>query len=130
MRVQEQEFTMKVTRVVCALALSLTGGVGVATSAWAAPSSTLTYNLAGCTGPSGTPTAFDATKQPGGAAALHLTDGSAIFVLMMAYNTDTNAVLFSTPGFQNNGLPTVTCHLTQPTTGAHLVVTGLITPVE
>ena len=118
---------MKVTRVVCALALSLTGGVGVATSAWAAPSSTLTYNLTGCTGPL---TTFVATKQPGGAAALHLTDGSAIFVLMMAYNTDTNAVLFSTPGFQNNGLPTVTCDLTQPTTGAHLVVTGLITPVE
>jgi hypothetical protein len=126
MRVQEQEFTMKVTRVVCALALSLTGGVGAATSAWAAPSSALTYTLTGCTGPL---TTFVATKQPGGAAALHLTDGSAIFVLMEAFNTDTNTWLFSTPGFQNNGLPTVTCNLTQPTTGAHLVVTGLITPV-
>ena len=117
---------MKVTRVVCALALSLTGGVGMATSAWAAPSSTLTYHLTGCTGPL---TTFVATKQPGGAAALHLLDGSAIFVLMKAV-TDTGAVLFSTPGFQNNGLPTVTCDLIQPTTGAHLVVTGLITPVE
>ena len=78
---------MKVTRVVCALALSLTGGVGVAASAWAAPSSPLTYDLSGCTGPL---TTFVATKQPGGAAALHLIDGSATLVLMMAFNTDTN----------------------------------------
>jgi len=83
----------------------------------------------GCTGPTGQPLApFEATKQPGGAAALHLIDGSVIFVLMMAV-TDTGAVLFSTPGFQNNGLPTVSCDLIQPTTGAHLRVTGLITPV-
>jgi hypothetical protein len=120
---------MKVTRVVCALALSLTGGVGVATSAWAAPSSTLTYNLTGCTGPLGTPTAFDATKQPGGAAALHLTDGSAIFVLMGAVDTITRVTLFSTPGFQNHFPLPVTCYLTRPT-GDTLFVTGLITPVE
>src|ERR1035437_4104949 len=119
MRVQEQEFTMKGTRVVFALALSLTGAVAVAPSAWAAPSSTLTYELTGCTGPSGTPAHFDAVKQPSGAAALRLTNGSAVFVLMEAIDTTTKAVLFSTPGFQHNGLPTVTCDLTQPTTGAH-----------
>jgi hypothetical protein len=130
MRVQEQEFTMKVTRVVCALALSLTGGVGVATSAWAAPSSTLTYNLTGCTGPTGQPLAsFEATKQPGGAAALHLIDGSAIFVLMGAVDTITGVTLFSTPGFQNHFPLPVTCYLTRPT-GDLLFVTGLITPVE
>ena len=120
---------MKVTRVVCALALSLTGGVGVATSAWAAPSSTLTYTLTGCTGPPGTPTGFVATKQPGGAAALHLIDGSAIFVLMEAVDTITHVTLFSTPGFANHFPLPVTCYLARPT-GDILFVTGLITPGE
>jgi hypothetical protein len=130
MRVQEQEFTMKVTRVVCALALSLTGGVGVATSAWAAPSSALTYTLTDCTGlPPGTPTTFDATKQPSGAAALHLTDGSGVFVLMQAIDTVTGATLFSTPGFENHFPLKVTCTLDRHTAGNLLSVTGLMTPV-
>jgi hypothetical protein len=90
--------------------------------------STLTYEFTNCTGPAGTPTQFDAVKQPGEAAALHLTDGGGVFVAMRAVDVETGAVLFATPGFDVNGLATVTCSVVNPRDGRTQLVTGLITP--
>ena len=102
-----------------------------ATAAWAAPStpSTLTYEFSECTGPAGTPPEFDAVKQPGEAAALHLTDGSGNFIAMAATDVETGDLLFVTPGFQHNDLPTVTCSVINPRNGREQLVTGLIVPV-
>ena len=88
----------------------------LATGAWAAPSTpnTLTYEFSGCTGPAGTPVAFDAVKQPGEAAALHLTDGSGNFVAMAAVDVASGDLLSATPGFEHNDLATVTCSSDQP----------------
>ena len=88
---------------------SAVAGALPATAAAADPSppASLTYAFTGCTGPAGTPAAFDAVKQPGGAAGLRLTDGSAVFVLMEAVDAATGTVLFATPGLLHNGLPTV-----------------------
>ncbi len=92
----------------------------------AAPS-TLTFHFTDCSGPAGTPTTFDAVKQPGGAAALHLVQGRAIFVAVEAIDVASGDVLFTTPGFGHNGVPTVTCRLIHPVTLTLQRVTGIIT---
>jgi hypothetical protein len=91
--------------------------------------STVTYEFTDCTGPAGTPTQFDAVKQPGAAAALHLTDGGGVFIAVKAVDIETGALLFATPGFEKNGLTTVTCSAVNPTNGREGLVTGLIVPV-
>ncbi|MGE5155916.1 MAG: hypothetical protein ACM3JP_00275 [Betaproteobacteria bacterium] len=102
-----------------------------ASSAAAHPStpSTLTYHLTDCSGPAGTPAQFDAVKQPGGAAALHLVDGSGMFIATQAVDVATGTVLFSTPGFGHNDLPTVTCLAIHPVTQTLQSVTGLLIPI-
>jgi hypothetical protein len=112
--------------------LALVAGAAVPASAASAdPStpSTLTYEFTACTGPAGTPTQFDAVKQPGGAAALHLSEGNGVFIAVQAIDVETGTVLFATPGFEQNDLPTVTCSVVNPTNGREQLVTGLIVPV-
>ena len=107
-------------------AAGMTGGL-----AGAAPSTpaTLTYHFTDCTGPAGTPTTFDAVKQPSEAAGLQLTSGGGTYVLMEAIDPATGTVFFTTPGFKKNNLPTITCDLNHPVTGADAVITGIIAPV-
>jgi hypothetical protein len=116
--------------VVVLASLASVAGLVPAGPAWAAPStpSTLTYDFTDCDGPTGTPEAFDAVKQPGGAAALHLTDGGSIFVAISATDVLTEDLLFTTPGFQQNELPTVSCSVINPTNDRLQRVTGLIVP--
>ena len=112
--------------------LALVAGAAVAASAASADPptpSTLTYEFTDCTGPAGTPTHFDAVKQPGGAAALRLTNSSGVFIAVKAVDVETETVLFATPGFEQNNLPTVTCSVVNPTNGREQLVTGLIVPV-
>jgi hypothetical protein len=115
---------------VLATAVAVAGALPGA-AAWAAPSTprTLTYEFTGCTGPAGTPVAFDAVKQPGEGAALHLTDGSGNFIAMAATDVATGDLLFMTPGFEHNNLPTVTCSVINPRNDRLQLVTGLIVPV-
>jgi hypothetical protein len=71
--------------------LALVAGTAVpAAGASADPStpSTLTYEFTACSGPDGTPTHFEAVKQPGGAAALLLTDGSGVFIAVQAVDVE------------------------------------------
>jgi hypothetical protein len=98
----------------------------------AAPSTprTLTYHFTDCNGPAGTPATIDAVKQPGEAAALHLVDGSGVYVLMEAIDLETGDILFTTAGFDKNDLPTVTCRLIHPVTGELSLITGVIAPVR
>ena len=114
---------------VMAAVVGVAGALPV-TAAWAAPStpSTLTYEFTGCTGPAGTPVEFDAVKQPGEAAALHLADGSGNFIAMAATDVETGDLLFATPGFEHNDLATVTCFVVNPRNDRLQLVTGLITP--
>lgn len=110
--------------------LALVAGVAVfAAAASADPStpSTLTYEFTACSGPAGTPTEFDAVKQPGGAAALRLTGSSDVFVVVQAVDVETG-VLFTTPGFEQNDLSTVTCTVVNPTNDREQLVTGLLVP--
>ena len=81
-----------------------------------------------CVGPAGTPSSLVGVKQPSGAAALHLTDGTR-FIFMKAVDAVTGEVLFETKGFDSNGLPTVTCDLIHPVSADVSIVTGLVTPV-
>lgn len=101
---------------------------GVARAAPSTPA-TLTYHFTECSGPAGTPTTFDAVKQPSEAAGLQLTNGSGTFVLVEAIDPVTGNTLFTTPGFKKNKLPTITCNLIHPVTGADVIVTGFIAPV-
>jgi hypothetical protein len=113
--------------------LALVAGAAVFTAPVSAdPStpSTLTYEFTDCTGPAGTPTQFDAVKQPGEGAALHLTDGRGVFIAVAAVDVETGTVLFTTPGFQENDLTTVTCSVVNPRNGREQLVTGLIVPVR
>jgi hypothetical protein len=105
--------------------------VTTAPTAAAHPSTptTLTYHFTDCSGPAGTPITFDAVKQPGGAAALHLLDASEIFIAVEAIDVETGTTLFSTPGFEHNNLPTITCQLVHPVTTTLESVTGFIAPV-
>ena len=111
--------------------LALVAGAAVpaaATSADPSTPNTLTYEFTACTGPAGTPTHFDAVKQPGGAAALRLTDSRGVFVVVQAFDVETGALLFMTPGFQQNDLATVTCSVMNPTNDREQLVTGLLVP--
>jgi len=119
--------------LVCLSALAV-GGVGTAI---AEPDNkkTALYSFTDCTsGPD-----FEAVKQLGQAAALHVSDGGGNFVAMKAvvlgdqtvdgtFYAD-GTVLFETLGFSGrNGLPTVTCTNTSPVSGITLRVTGYIAP--
>jgi hypothetical protein len=90
---------------------------------------TLTYVFTDCEGPAGTPAEFRAVKQPGEGAALHLTDGRGNFIAVRAVDVETGEVLFTTRGFERNGLATITCSLVNPRSGRTQLVTGLMTPV-
>lgn len=90
----------------------------------------VTFHFTDCVGPAGTPSSLDAVKQPGGAAALHLVDGRGIFVAVRATDVATGEVLFSTPGFEHNGLPTVACLLLHPVTHTAQSVVGMLTPAR
>jgi hypothetical protein len=117
-------------RVVVLASLAIgAGAVGGVARADPSTSTTLTYHFTDCSGPAGTPTTFDAVKQPSESAALQLTSGSGTFVLIEAVDVATGATLFTTPGFNYNNLPTITCSLIHPVTGKHVLITGLIAPV-
>jgi hypothetical protein len=105
------------------------GTVGGVARADPSTSTTLTYHFTDCSGPAGTPTTFDAVKQPSESAALQLTSGSGTFVLIEAVDVATGATLFTTPGFVYNNLATITCSLIHPVTGQHVLITGFIAPV-
>ena len=114
-----------------AVAVAVAGVCGaLAPGAWTAPSTprTLTYELTGCVGPAGTPPSLTGVKQPGEAAALHLTNGRGNFIFMEAVDATTGEIFFSTPGFGHNKLALVTCDEVQPETG--VIVRGLISPVR
>ena len=123
------------SRLITALLALVAAAALAAAPASAAPPtpSTLDFVFTACTGPAGTPTQFDAVKQPGGAAALRLTDNggdltdsSAVFIVVRAVDVETGAVLFTTPGFEQNGLTTVTCSVVNPTNRREQLVTGLL----
>jgi hypothetical protein len=115
-----------------AAVIASVASVLAAQAALAAPSNTkiLTFPFTGCTGPAGTPASFSALKEPSSGASLRLLGSSVVYVTTQAVDVDSGAVLFSTPGFQNNSVQTVVCYLTHPVTKAHLRVTGLLTPVN
>jgi hypothetical protein len=100
----------------------LPGGVASANST----SSALTYHFTDCSGQTGAPTTFDAVKQPGGAAALHLVQSRAIFVAVEAIDVASGEVVFTTPGFEHNAVPTVTCRLIHPVALTLQQVTGTL----
>ncbi|HEY6013320.1 MAG TPA: hypothetical protein VIU37_04915, partial [Candidatus Limnocylindrales bacterium] len=104
------------------------GWTAVPVSAHPATPATLTFHFTACTGPSGTPAAFDAVKQPSSAAALHLVDGSGIFVAVSAVDVASGATLFATPGFQHNAVATVACRLIHPVSGTLQAVVGMLAP--
>ncbi|OGO51761.1 MAG: hypothetical protein A2Z32_10245 [Chloroflexi bacterium RBG_16_69_14] len=91
---------------------------------------TLTGHFTDCSGPAGTPAAFDAVKQPSGAASAHLVDGSGIFIVIAAIDVESGRTLFATPGFEHNNLPTITCRLIHPVTQRLLSVAGFIAPIH
>ena len=121
--------------------LSVIAGSVLGGSAQADPSNTgtVTYDFTDCVASTGGDVEdFQAVKQFGEGAALHLLDGSGNFVAMKAVvegNQTVNGtdyvhgqVLFATPGFDTNGLPTITCTNTSPVSGITARVTGYIAP--
>lgn len=117
----------------CVALLALVGGGAASPAAASADPSTprtLTYELTDCSGPAGTPTSFDAVKQPSQGAALHLTEGRGVFIAVRAVDVETGELLFATPGFERNGLATITCSLVNPRSGRTQLVTGRIAPAR
>jgi len=84
--------------------------------------------LTQCEGPPGTPPTLTGVKQPGEAAALHLTNGDRFIFMWAAAATNPDEPFFETPGFDHNDIALVECELVQPETG--VIVRGLITPVR
>lgn len=122
----------RAARFVAPIGLVLTllfASAGVAAADPSTPA-TITYHFTDCTGPVGTPTTFDAVKQPGGAAALHVVDGQGIFIAVQATDVETGTILFSTPGFEHNRLPTVACLLVHPVTQTLQSVVGMLASVR
>jgi hypothetical protein len=130
---------MRLTR--CAALLTFVsalggGSVGIA-NAEPDNGKTVTYEFTDCTSGSD----FEAVKQLGQAAALHLVNGPGNFVAMKSvvlgdqtvdgsFYAD-GTVLFETPGFSGpNGLPTITCTNTSPTSRITSRVTGYIAPPQ
>ncbi len=124
--------THRLSRIVAQVGL-VAGMLAITTDAAMADdpatSRTLTYHLMDCSGPLGTPPSFDAVKQPGGAAGLHVVDGRGIFIAMEALDVATGTVLFTTPGFDDNNVATVTCEVIHPVTNDLQQVTGILTPI-
>jgi hypothetical protein len=114
-----------VNALVCVAALAAIS-LGVA-QANPSNSKTLSYHFSDCSGPAGTPTSFDATKQ-GLGASFHLTSGGRDFVVVSVTDT-TGTTLLNTPGFLKNRLPTVTCESTSPVSGQPALVTGFFAPL-
>jgi hypothetical protein len=121
--------------LVAVVVSSLAAGFGGVADAAPDNANTVTYTFTSCTSGSD----FQAVKQLSQAAALHLVDGSGIIVAMKAvvFGDQTvngtfyadGTVLFETPGFSGtNGLPTITCLNTSPTSGITAWVTGYIAP--
>jgi hypothetical protein len=90
-------------------------------------SKTLVYKFSNCSGPTGTPQAFDGTKQSQG-AVFHLVGRSGDFVVVSAADPTSGTTLFSTPGFSQNGRATITCQSTSPVSGLPARVTGFFAP--
>lgn len=128
--------TGSITRHIASVlaAVALVGAMFAVTTGVAAghPSTTktLTYHFTDCSGPVGVPASFDAVKQPGGAAALHLADGRGVFVIMQVVDIETGDVVLSTPGFEHNAVPTITCRGIHPVTLAEQWVTGILTSAK
>jgi hypothetical protein len=110
------------------LATLLVGPTAAAEASSSVPTPLL-FQFVDCTGPAGTPNAFDAVKEPSNAAALHLVGRPGIFVAVKATDVETGTILFSTPGFTHNQLPTVSCLLFHPVTQRWLSIVGMIAPV-
>ena len=105
---------MRLTRCAALLTFVSALGIGSVGMAGAEPDNgkTVTYEFTDCTSGSD----FEAVKQLGQAAALHLASGPG-------------TVLFETLGFSGrNGLPIITCTNTSPTSGITSRVTGYIAP--
>jgi hypothetical protein len=98
--------------------------------AQAQPSSSgpLVYHFVDCSGPQGTPSAFDAAKQ-GKGASFHLVDGRSDFVVVAATDATSGSTLISTPGFSKNSVATITCTSMSLVSGHAALVTGFLTPV-
>jgi hypothetical protein len=118
------------TRSIIAVLALVAGAALPAAAALADPStpSTLTYEFTACAGPTGTATQFHAVEQPSGAAALHLTESTGVFIAVHAIDVETGAVLFTTPGFEQNDLTTITCSVVNPANSREQLVTGLMAP--
>jgi hypothetical protein len=86
-----------------------------------------TYHFSSCSGPSGTPQAFDGTKQSQG-AVFRLVGQSGDIVVVSATDPTSGTTVFSTPGFSQNGRPTITCSSTSPVSGLPARVTGFFAP--
>ena len=130
---------MRLTRCAALLTFVSALGLGSVGIANAEPDNgkTVTYEFTDCTSGSD----FEAVKQLGQAAALHLVNGPGNFVAMKSvvlgdqtvdgtFYAD-GTVLFETPGFSGpNGLPTITCTNTSPTSLITSRVTGYIAPPQ
>jgi hypothetical protein len=124
----DQRRNMRVRLVIvitCALAIGVTAG-----SAHADPldGNAVTLTLFNCSGPAGTPSSFDATKNLNGATAFHLVDGTANFqrVFVQDLVTGEGGPL---PGNGRDNHPLVTCNVISKRTGDLLLVEGFFTPV-
>lgn len=94
-------------------AAAIASATMIASTAPATGATSQTYDFYGCVGPAGTPTSFTATKTSvpevtgvpvSAAAAFHLADRSAVFVVL-SFGEDN----FSPPGIGIAGNATTTC---------------------
>jgi len=114
----------------CIAAASLLAALAVAAPAHAEPGGPDGANnqahFYDCTGPAGTPSSFDAESQHLG-AAWHLTGSQQIFVGLIGFDETTNTLLVTTPGFEGNAVPAVTCRAVRPSNGHVIRITGVLT---
>jgi hypothetical protein len=116
----------RLTRTRIAIATLVVGTAGLLTpAALADPATGFPITFTDCQGPPGTPFTFDAVLA--GFTRALLPDSTSVFVSVVIVRDGVQ--LFARPGFEANGIPTITCNFDSPLTGFHYVVTGFFTPV-
>lgn len=107
-----------------ALALAA-ASLATAPGASADPANGFPVTFTDCQGPPGTPSTFDAVLA--GFTRALVVDSASVFVSVVIVRDGVE--IHSRPGFDHNGIPTITCRFESPLTGFKYVITGFFTPV-
>jgi hypothetical protein len=117
--------TLAQARMTIALLAVAAAGLATPAAALADPAKGFPITFTECQGPAGTPSTFDAVLA--GFTRALVVDSTSVFVSVVIVRDGIE--IYSRPGFDVNGISTITCKFESPLTGFKYVITGFFTPV-